>query len=72
MRKVIWATFHHRISTNENPQHDYCSEGPKLMVAINTYDHKLPLHECVQNAIRPIHEDLSKNDLLERCLRGYT
>jgi len=36
------------------------------------FDHPHPLHEDVQKHIRPIYEDLSRDDLLERCLGGHT
>jgi len=36
------------------------------------FDHPDPLHEDVQKHIRPIYEDLSRDDLLERCLGGHT
>ncbi|EFN81035.1 hypothetical protein EAI_05560, partial [Harpegnathos saltator] len=26
-KKTIWATFYHKISTDENPQHNYCPIG---------------------------------------------
>ncbi|KYN06618.1 hypothetical protein ALC62_02428 [Cyphomyrmex costatus] len=27
MRNDVWATFYHKISTNEKPQHEYCPSG---------------------------------------------
>lgn len=27
MRKEIWATFYHKISTDSKPQHDFCPTG---------------------------------------------
>lgn len=27
MKNAIWAIFDHKISTDENPQHDYCPKG---------------------------------------------
>ena len=34
--------------------------------------HPPPLHPDVQKEILPIYEDLSRDDLLERCLGGHT
>ncbi|CAK9819101.1 hypothetical protein ANTQUA_LOCUS10048 [Anthophora quadrimaculata] len=36
------------------------------------FDHPPPLHKDIQKHIRPIYEDLSRDDLLERCLGGHT
>ena len=79
MRKAIMATFYHYTSTNEKPQHDGCPPGAdswcKWRVAQalgQEFDHPDPLHEDVQKHIRPIYEDLSRDDLLERCLGGHT
>jgi len=27
MKKEIWATLYHKISTDDNPQHDRCPDG---------------------------------------------
>lgn len=40
--------------------------------AAQAYTHPLPLHLYVKKHILPIYEDLSRNDLLQRCLGGYT
>ncbi|CAK9829653.1 hypothetical protein ANTRET_LOCUS6952 [Anthophora retusa] len=79
MRKAIMATFHHLSSTNEKPQHDDCPPGAdswcKWRVAQalgQEFDHPPPLHEDVRKHIRPIYEDLSRDDLLERFLGGHT
>lgn len=81
MYNAVWATFYHKISTNENPQHMYCPAGSqswcKWRIAeaektLDEFDHEAPLHEDVANAIKPIYIDLSSRDLLERCLGGDT
>lgn len=36
------------------------------------YDHPPPLDNAVQEAIRPIYDDLSSHDLLNRCRGGFT
>ncbi|KYN14894.1 hypothetical protein ALC57_12886 [Trachymyrmex cornetzi] len=65
IKKEIWATLYHKLSTDENPQHGNCPQGAR-------YKHKPALPIEVFNAIKPIYEDLSRDDLLERCLGGYT
>ncbi|XP_011859766.1 PREDICTED: uncharacterized protein LOC105557195 [Vollenhovia emeryi] len=81
MKKAIWATFKHKISTNEEPQHDYCPPGEdswcswqksKAIGTLDEYQHKIPLPLIVQDAIRPIYEDLSSDELLKRCEGGFT
>jgi len=73
------ATFYHLSSTNENPQHQYCPSGAdswckwQVTQALQQeFDHPPPLHTDVQKHVLPIYEDLSRDDLLERCLGGYT
>lgn len=36
------------------------------------FNHPPPLHSDVQKHLLPIYENLSRTDLLERCLGGYT
>ena len=80
MKTAIMATYYHMISTDKNPKHDYCPAGPdswckwKKAEALGTTPeaHPTPLHPDVQNHILPIFKDLSRDDLLERCLGGHT
>ncbi|XP_053995806.1 uncharacterized protein LOC128885665 [Hylaeus anthracinus] len=81
MRKAIMATLHHLCSTNENPNHDNCPIGAdswcewrKAQAAgqEKLFNHPPPLHPDVAKHIRPIYEELSKEDLLIRCLGGHT
>lgn len=74
------ATYYHMISTDKKPQHMYCPEGKdswceyqkRTALGIELEPHPTPLHPDVAKAILPIYKDLSKNDLLERCLGGHT
>lgn len=80
MKTAIWATYYHQQSTDENPQHDKCPAGAdswcgyqKALAEGKPFKHEYtPLPEDVLNAIKPIYEDLSKDELLERCLGGFT
>jgi len=82
MKKAIWATLYHKISTDEKPQHHFCPEGPKswcawqLQKAIvgntNEFKHNPAMSDEVFKAIKPVYEELSRDNLLSRCLGGFT
>ncbi|KYN14574.1 hypothetical protein ALC57_13208, partial [Trachymyrmex cornetzi] len=80
MKKEIWATLYHKLSTDENSLHGNCPQCANSWCSwqeacaennLNSYKHKPALPIEVFNAIKPIYEDLSRDDLLERCLGGY-
>ncbi|CAH2097512.1 unnamed protein product [Euphydryas editha] len=76
-RKYEW-----KCSSDENPQHQFCPEGEdswckwRKAEAKNELDQfhhdKPPLIPEVQVAIKPVFEDLSKDELLIRCLGAET
>ncbi|CAH1115698.1 unnamed protein product [Psylliodes chrysocephalus] len=82
MKNAIWATFYHQQSTDDNPQHHKCMSGEnswcpyqKALATTGEENFKhdyTPLAEDVIQAIKPIYEDLSKYELLKRCLGGFT
>lgn len=81
MRKEIWATLYHKLSTDDKPQHDNCPTGEdswctwqeaKATNTLGSYTHKPVLNDDVYKAIKPIYEELSSDDLLTRCLGGFT
>lgn len=78
MRREIWAGYYHKISTDKKPQHSYCSESwckYKKAVrdkTVKSFKHPPALAEDVQEILKPIYEDLTKQELLERCLGGNT
>lgn len=82
MSDAIWATLLHYKSTNEDPQHDKCPAGAdswcKYQKALATtgiedFHHSYePFPDEVITAIEPIYQDLSKEELLQRCLGGFT
>lgn len=81
MKNAVWATFYHKCSTDKNPQHKYCPAGStswcswrraKAEGTLNDYTHDAPLTDKVQEIIKPIYENLSNDELLERCLGGNT
>ena len=68
MREAIWASFEHCMSSDDNPQHDKCPQGPDSWCFFNKAianepppSHKLhmigtPLSLDVARAVRPIYE----------------
>lgn len=81
MRKEIYATLYHKMSTDENPQHDRCPEGEdswcswqraKASHTLELYTHKPAMPMQVFDAVQPIYKDLTREDLLSRCLGGFT
>ncbi|XP_015590648.1 uncharacterized protein LOC107265572 [Cephus cinctus] len=78
MKKEIWATLFHKLSTDENPQHQKCSDTwcdwkkAESADTLDTYYHRPALSKVVFDAIKPIYEDLSRDEFLNRCLGGYT
>lgn len=81
MKNAIWGTLFHKMSTDENPQHDHCPTGEnswcswqraKCENILAGYTHKPPMREEVFEAIKPVYEKLVTDDLLTRCIGGYT
>ena len=82
MKKAIWAIYDHYSSTDEQPKHRKCPPGADSwcswqrasasgQLASYKHDYKaLPIE--VLNAIKPIYKDLSSENLLERCVGGFT
>lgn len=81
MKQEIWATLNHKLSTDEKPQHDKCPRGAdswcswqkaKATNTLDSYKHKKSMNSEVFEAIKPVYEELSNDDLLTRCLGGFT
>lgn len=85
MKKDILASYLHCTSNDERPNHGYCpktedswcfydkaiakGETPKSHKEMKVY---FQVESDARKAILNIYLDLSKEDLLERCLRGKT
>ena len=62
MEFAVWASFFHSISTNENPQHDFCPEGKESWCFYKRdqaegrqpRDHRRPFPPVVVKAMKPI------------------
>lgn len=81
MKQAVWAEFFHLGPSNEEPAHGLCPKGEtswckfrKAEIKNEPYNHDqhthLPL--AVMTLIKPIFQDLSKPDLLRRCLHRGT
>lgn len=77
MRKAVWETFFHKLSTNEKPQHSlYPPKGTgrshwcKYNNGEKYVQHGLP--EAVMDRIKPIYRDLANPNLLKKCHHGKT
>lgn len=79
MKRNIWAIHFHKGSTDDNPQHGLCPDGPdswckfkKALVLQQEYKHSSNLPGDVMLATKPVFQDLAKDELLKRCLHGQT
>ena len=76
MAAVIEAALYHVASTDENPQHHFCPDGQDSWFGYKrdpeSYKHKNGIPKCIVDLIKPIFDDLSKPELLEKCTHGLT
>ena len=81
MTKAVYAILQHMSSTDQNPQHNDCPEGPDSWCKFNQakatgstqdYKHTKPLPTAVTAELGPTIDRLSSPNLLTRCLDGYT
>jgi len=79
MKRNIWATYFHKLSTDESPQHGLCPTGPDTWCTYNKakflkqpHKHKDNIPKTVMLAIKQIYTDLSQPELLKKCLHGRT
>lgn len=81
MKKAIWVTLYHKISTDKKPQHHLCPESAtswcswqsqKASGNLKNYKHDTAMSMEVFEAVKLVYEELSKDELLTRCLGGFT
>lgn len=79
MKKAIWATFLHKMSTDAEPKHHLCPLGMESWCGFRRqeaggpkYTHKNSLPEAVLEAIEPVYKGLTDDSLLRKCLHGGT
>ena len=68
-------------STDQKPQHHLCPKTPDtwckynkavLDKTVKQFKHRSSIPQAVMDAIKPVFTDLSKEDLLLKCVGGYT
>lgn len=67
MRKAIWAIWEHR-----NRQHQNCGNWCPSKKPNGGDPNRNALPDYIMEAIRPVFETLSSDDLLEKCAHGGT
>jgi hypothetical protein len=80
--KTIWRAYYHHSSTDKNPHHHSCPPGSLVnpswckynqsLVTKVPYTHKELLPSAVAQELQKVYTDLTKRDLLIRCLHGKT
>lgn len=83
MSNAIWATYYHKISTDDKPQHHLCPTGIQSWCkwqkakatskkTLMNFKHTSSIPSAVMEAIKPIYVDLTDKNLLEKCVGGFT
>lgn len=79
MKKAIWATYYHKLSTKENPKHGLFPTGEESWCKYNkapttgeVYNHKNYIPEDILQKITTVFNDFSNEALLKKCLHGKT
>lgn len=79
MRSAVWATYLHKISSDEQPRHELCPEGEnswcgykKALISGDTYSHKHSVPEVVMKELKTTFRDLTNTELLKKCVHGRT
>ena len=81
MKDAIWASFYYCSSSDDNPNHTLCPPGERSWCkwrqaeargTLENFKHEgIPLNPAVLKIIKPIYENLSSDNLLQRCLRAH-
>ena len=79
MKQNVWATYFHRMSSDEIPQHGLCPKGPdswckynKAQALNQTHHHKNSLPVDITTTLKKIYQDLANPEFLKKCLHGHT
>ena len=77
MQNAIWATYYHKASIDRKPQHHLCPVGEeswckwqKAKATGTVYKHTNSIPAPVLQLLKPMYNDLTQPELLERC--NYT
>lgn len=85
MKKACLSGIHHATSTDANPNHEYCPKGKESYCFYNKTlaNNKVPashkgmkvwctLDAAEKEKVMHIYEDLTSDELLQKCLSGKT
>ena len=76
MQQAVWATYYHKVSTDDNPHHGLCDVSwcgyKKSQIDGSHYHHKHSLPKEVMDVVRPTYKFLADPDLLKKCTHGKT
>ena len=76
MQRSVMAALYLVSSTDEEPNHSFCPDGPNTWCKYNldpsTYKHRHGLPQAVVDMIEPIFSELADSDLFCKCLHGQT
>ena len=80
IHREIWAVFHHSLSCDEKHNHQFCPSGSDSWCKFNralANDEEPPKHTPMLPMdlgpyIKPVFTELSKLELLEKCVLGAT
>ena len=80
MKRNVFASVMHMVSTDEDPRHRFCPDGEKSWCFFNRAkalhetprEHRPTLTREVMEKLLPVYERLSNPDLLQRCSRMKT
>ena len=79
MKEEVWVLLCHSASSDENPQHQTCSEGPKSWCKYNLvfleskpFKHPSPLPSAVADDLTSLYQRLTQDDIMQGCVGGYT
>ena len=80
MEKAVMAIFHHSVSTDVHPQYYLCPSGPTSWCKFNRAQangeapppHRLTICKAIALFVGKVFHDLSKDQLMERCILAAT
>ena len=81
MKKSVGAILYHLTENDDNEERhkfcprtkdSWCKYQSDKLTGKETYKSKVNLPAAIKSAILPIFQDLSKDELLSKCLLGYT
>ena len=77
MKEACLAVFHHSVSTDDSPRHQYCPDSwCKYQRALATRQdvppHSPRIPADLETFVQPVFDRLCDEELLKKCLKGAT